>query len=548
MFLLTRFGVLGALVAHFVCVGTSSVNAQCEQSKLTASDAACGDYFGVSVAIEGEVAVVSAEGDDHVGTDAGSAYVFRKIGSNWVQEQKLIASDAGAGDRFGSGVAISQGRILVGAFYARYPGGFWAGSAYIFRLDGTIWVEEQKLLASDVLPGQRFGWSVALHGNVAAVASISDSVSGDQSGAVYVFRRSGTTWVQEQKVIPADIAPYDYFGTSVSVYNDRVVVGSRLDDPRGSAYVFRWNGVSWVEEQKLTPSDNTRYFGVAVAMYGDRIMVGADDNADPAFGTGGAFVYRWNGVTWAEEAKLTASDGDPGDAFGRSVAIRGDRALVGAFGHPRTGDVTGAAYLFQRESTHWVIVKKLTASDVESYDNFAIDVSLAGDAALIGALGADDANPNDPFCSSGSAYIYDIKLCLTGIPALSPWGIITMLLGLVGAGMVVIKRRSRSRESGCLSGAGSGHVLDERSHPMRRSLQIFLVGNVIHLCFAGATSAQQLRPRTPPPQGGDDLETAVRESLAGQIQGRLEGTRRPGRGFLGCRAGARTGARRAGAL
>ncbi len=490
----------------FVALAVSScpppVCAQCETAKLVASNAACGDLFGAYLAIDGDTAVVAATGDDDGGADAGAAYVFRKTGGTWAQQQKLIASDAGAGDRFGrEGVAVSQSRILVGASYASGPGNQWNGFAYLFRWTGSNWVEEQKLIPSDPQFAGHFGTSVALHGDVAAIASIHEVVGGgNESGAVYMFRRNGTTWVQEQKIIPADIAPFDYFGTSVSVYNDVVVVGSRLDDPVGSAYVFRWNGATWAQEQKLTPSDGSPYFGVSVSIHGDRIVVGADANGTPALGPGAAFVYRRIGGTWVEEQILTALDPIPGDAFGRSVSLGQAYIAIGAPFQDKKGTGAGALYLFEYQGPTWTGVKKVGASDANAYGNFGLATGLTNETVLVGMHGQDDANPSDPFCGSGSAYIYDVKLCVTGIPAVSLWGIVIMALGVVGGGALVIHRHRGRAPDNNVADALSGREPVQRSDPVRKSIRLILAGNVINLALLSTTDARPLQPRTPPPK------------------------------------------------
>lgn len=180
-----------------------------EDAKLTASDAAEDDQFGNSVSISGDVAVVGAPGNDDAGFFSGSAYVYRFDGSTWVEEQKLSASDAADGDRFGSAVSISGDVVLVGAFFSD-DAGIGAGSAYIFRFDGNTWVEEQKLTASDAAEGDSFGISVSVSGNVAVIGAERDDDGGSLAGSAYVYRFDGSTWVEEQKLTASDAAEGDF--------------------------------------------------------------------------------------------------------------------------------------------------------------------------------------------------------------------------------------------------------------------------------------------------------------------------------------------------
>ena len=171
--------------------------------KLIADDGARYDYLGFSVAISGDLAIAGASGDDdNKREDVGSAYIFRREGAAWVQEAKLTASDGAAGDNFAyRAVAISGDRAIVGA-YADDDKGAASGSAYIFRRDGTSWVQECKLLADDGTAGDFFGQSVAIFGDRAIVGAPQDDDKGEGSGAAYVFRREGANWVQEASSWP----------------------------------------------------------------------------------------------------------------------------------------------------------------------------------------------------------------------------------------------------------------------------------------------------------------------------------------------------------
>ncbi len=194
---------LGPIALGIVLGLCGTTWAQCitqETAKLLASDGAVEDFLGVSVAISGDVAIVGAYGDDDHGTYSGSAYVYRFDGINWVEEQKLLASDGAAGDWFGFSVAISGDAAIVGAMLDEDNGNA-SGSAYLYRFDGMTWAQEQKLLASDGAAGDRFGWSVAISGDVSIVGAYGDDDNGFFSGSAYVYRFDGVTWVEEQKLL-----------------------------------------------------------------------------------------------------------------------------------------------------------------------------------------------------------------------------------------------------------------------------------------------------------------------------------------------------------
>ena len=347
----TRFGlrhiaVLGAPMVPALA-GTAII-----ETKLTADDAAEGDYFGFSVSVSGDHALVGAWGDDDAGPLSGSAYVFeRDAGGSWSQVAKLTASDAAESDFFGRSVSVSGDRTLVGAYFRDDDAGLESGSAYVFERDvGGSWSQVAKLTADDAAADDRFGYSVSVSGDRALVGAGWDDDGGLDSGSAYVFERdAGGSWSQVAKLTADDAAADDRFGYSVSVSGDRALVGAGWDDDggldSGSAYVFeRDGGGTWSQVAKLTADDAAASrFGVSVSVDGDDALVGA---------TGSAYVFeRDAGGSWSQIAKLTADDAAAGDYFGRSVSVSRDRALVGADWDGDAGDRSGSAYVFELEDS-----------------------------------------------------------------------------------------------------------------------------------------------------------------------------------------------------
>jgi hypothetical protein len=262
------------------------------EQKLTASDGAADDEFGYSVSVSGDRAIVGAYNDDDNGSGSGSAYIYRWNGSTWV-EQKLTASDGAEFNWFGYSVSISGDRAIVGA-YNDDDNGSGSGSAYIYRWNGSTWVE-QKLTASDGAEYDWFGYSVSISGDRAIVGAYSDDDNGSGSGSAYIYRWNGSAWVEQQKLTASDGAEYDYFGNSVFISGDWSIVGAYRNndngDHSGSAYVYQWSGSAWVEQQKLTASDGAAgdYFGCSVSISGTWAIVGAHQSNDK--GGGSAYFY-----------------------------------------------------------------------------------------------------------------------------------------------------------------------------------------------------------------------------------------------------------------
>ncbi|MEW6743362.1 MAG: FG-GAP repeat protein [Planctomycetota bacterium] len=316
-----------------------------EEQKLLPHDPRSWKLFGNAVAVSGDVVVVGAIGDNELALGAGAAYVFRKQSAAWVEGAKLLASDGDYGDQFGQSVSVDNEVIVVGAPYGGPAPQVTTGCAYVFQFNSSSWVETQKLLASDGLPGDYLGWSVSLSGNVMAVGAPFVVVD-YYRGAAYLFRHDGSRWVEEQRVVPS-CSSTCFFGKSVSIADDRVAGGSSSDYGWGDAYVFHYDGATWTEEARLVPSDDDPYskYGAAIAILDDVVAVGAP-NADHLRGM--VHVFRRQGEAWTEEQELVASDSGPaGVALGTSVAIEGHTLAAGAPLHdPGTGLWTGAVYLY----------------------------------------------------------------------------------------------------------------------------------------------------------------------------------------------------------
>lgn len=224
-----------------------------EDQKITASSESEGDLFGTSISIDANVAVVGAYLDDHVGcTDCGSTYVYRFDGSAWLQETRLIASDRTPDDEFGWSVSISGNKILVGASGDGCAAGLSCGAAYVFSFNGNQWIQEAKLVAADAASSVRFGESVSIHADVILVgARGADCTAGAECGAAYVFRRDDTisNWVQEAKLVASDAAANDQFGSSAAINGDTAVIGAPsadclAGDDCGAAYVYRFDSAN----------------------------------------------------------------------------------------------------------------------------------------------------------------------------------------------------------------------------------------------------------------------------------------------------------------
>ncbi len=308
--------------------------------------------------------------------------------------------------------------------------------------------------------------------NATGVNGIQTNDSDRDSGAAYVFLRDGTNWVQQAYLKASNAGAGDLFGWKVAVSGDTVVVGAYNEDSNatgvngnqannsainsGAAYVFVRDGTNWSQQAYLKASNTGAgdYFGVSVANSGDTLVVGADYEKSTATGvngnqsdnslieSGAAYVFVRDGTNWSQQAYLKASNTDglghlipdqPGDDFGRSVATLGDTVVVGAQGEASNATgvnanqsdnsvpVAGAAYVFVRSATNWSQQAYLKPSNPRELGEFGISVAISGDTVVVGADGdfsnatgvnGEQSNANAPF--SGSAYVF------TGLGAPAP--------------------------------------------------------------------------------------------------------------------------------
>jgi hypothetical protein len=379
------------------------------EQKIRGSDRALQDRFGSSMSVDGDLALIGAR--FHSG--GGAAYVFRYDGAFWREETKLTAFDRTSGDSFGSSVSISGNVALVGAPNDE-DGGTRNGSAYVYRFDGSQWVYEAKFTVPDVEENHRFGHSVSVDGDVAVVGTFPLLGSG-VPGAAYVFRDTGSGWVQEEELAASDAGADHQFGSSVSASGDAILVGA---GNRRAAYVYRYDGTGWPEEDRLTPFDGlpASGFGWSVSLSDDVALIGAFRDSDLDNNAGSAYVYRYDGASWLGEEKLLASDSSHSTEFGRSVSVSGDVALVGRWGDSHAGVFSGSAYVFAFDGNDWLEEAKLTAFDAAMDDEFGNFLALGGDVALVGVERKEDTGvvyafrftPNHPpVAEPGGPYVLE---------------------------------------------------------------------------------------------------------------------------------------------
>jgi len=362
------------------------------------------DYysFGAAVAISGDVIAVGAPDARKFGYEEGVVCVFRRstVGV-WELEQEFELWDLSLlGDHhFGASVAISGGTILVGGPDHRVSGEpIGSGAAFIFGWTGAVWHLDQRLTAAFQDTGDHFGAAVSLSGDTAVIgAPNDDALLAPDAGLAFVFTSSGGVWSQAKQLKASDAGSDDHFGAAVSVAIGRILVGAPDADhaagtDAGAAYVFTGSGLSWTQDAILTAgdADTNDFFGAAVVVttFGAAAVGAPGDNlgmlqAD----AGSAYVFEYGAGSWVEMQKLTDPISLASDGFGSSITLNGDTLLVGvANDNLRWVDDAGSVQVFIEEAGTWIHSQGLQGQwGLADYDQwFGSDVAVDGDTMVVG--------------------------------------------------------------------------------------------------------------------------------------------------------------------
>mmetsp|Transcript_33744 Transcript_33744/g.66680 ORF Transcript_33744/g.66680 Transcript_33744/m.66680 type:complete len:506 (+) Transcript_33744:52-1569(+) len=382
----------------------------CTSTALVKLSAASIENIAVagSIAVAGDALVV---GSPYENGNSGAAYLFsRQTTGAWVQTQRLVASDRDVYDYFSLDIAFDGNTLVIGSMGA----GGTKGAAYVFTLQAGKLTETQKLTAVDGATGDRFGNSVAVHGDTLVVGAYGDDDRGFSSGSAYIFslEEGGTetrTWEQSAKLVPLDGAAYDSFGDSVAVSPGLVAVGAPYHEEGGSnagaVYMYTLDTLgSWTQAQKLQASDKgtNAYFGTSVAASdGGTVVVGAPCY-DCSNGIGSVYIFSCTAAGACTETDvLRAVDGAAYDYFGGSISMSCDTIVVGANNDDDLVKYSGSVYTFTRQlAGGWVQTHKIVPTDGAAGDYFGYQVAVSRHTVAAGAPGGPGSN--------GLAYVKEV--------------------------------------------------------------------------------------------------------------------------------------------
>ncbi len=361
--------------------------------------------YGTSVAIRDNYAVVGAARENIA---SGNAYVYHKDGAgDWSFLQSFSAPDPNEGAEYGGGAKISGDQMVIAAGRANVAGLERVGALYTYHLNGSAWVYDTKLVASDYSSEAKLGMnptSLALQNTTIVAGAPGEN---GWTGSVYIFEKTAGTWTEKQKLMSPNPQQNVNFGIGVAIMGDYIVVGaSEEGNTKGAVYIYKKNtsGI-WEPIQKLTASDAMAqaYFGTSVSMVNGTIAVGAyGDHSE----TGAAYIFEEDGTgNWNEVQKITASTPSSEANFGWNCKLEANYLVVSA-PHPY-GVEKGEVYIYKKNGGSWVEIQKVESFDLAPEDFYGWNIETDGDQLIVGAPWEDeDENGGNPIDRAGSAYIF----------------------------------------------------------------------------------------------------------------------------------------------
>ena len=367
------------------------------QQEVTDPNGVQQEYFGNSVAMDGNTAIVGAQNALVGGVSKGRAFVYVFNGSSWVLQATLKAPDGVQGDGFGFSVAVSGNSVIVSAPYHTVGTKTQLGVVYIFVRSGTTWSKQAEFGPADGSSYDFFGGAVAIYGNTAVIGSTFHKVGTHAGqGTAYVYVRQLSSWTLQGHLNGPGSAQSDHWGSSVALYGNMALVGSpyhavggNLDE--GAVDTFVRSGTSWSFQQQLTCPNSLAgdHCGWSVGLSGNTAIVGSPDIKLGGYRSGAANIFVQIGSTWYSQAQLNPNPAQDDVAVGASVSVSGNYAVIGAPILQVNGNVQqGAAWVYARSGNAWYQQGPfLSGADGATYDEFGGAVAISGLNVLVGAFG-----------------------------------------------------------------------------------------------------------------------------------------------------------------
>jgi len=354
--------------------------------------------FGMTVDIDGNTAAVGASGFRFSDFPLPVVCVYTREAANWTKEQCLSEEDEAPNSDDGYGVIAVSGNTLVVGAATDVTNGVTGGAVYVYVRDGHTWSLQQKLFASDRANFDQFGIAVDIVGDTIVVGAHGDNDEGFQTGAVYVFRRNGTTWTEEQKLKASDAAPDSAFGSSVALSEQTIAIGAPSESSgalsSGAVYVFVNDGTSWQQQGKIKANSamNNQQLGSTVSVSGDTIVAAAPgeligepaDDFNNVLSKGAVYIFDRTGTSWDHQKRFFERDRNRTGGFAVRAAIDGDTIIVGDPTYDAGARFTGAVYVFERKGNGWSLKHTLAANDGQFLQAMGFSIAVSGDTVIAG--------------------------------------------------------------------------------------------------------------------------------------------------------------------
>lgn len=442
------------------------------------SNVSASDLFGSAVELDGNTLAVPAINDNG---GRGSVYIYTYDGINWLLESTIRASNPDINDQFGSAISLDGNTIAIGSLgessNSTGVNGNQndnsltnSGAVYVFTRNGTSWTQQAYIKASNTGVGDAFGAAIELQDNTLVIGALnedSDSrgINGDQSnelsvnsGAAYVFTRSGTNWSQQTYIKASNADSNDQFGGQISLDGNSFVIGVALERSSargingdendnsakysGAVYVFTYDGSNWAQQAyiKSSNSDASDFFGISVSLNQDTLAVGARQESSNAIGvdgdqmdnsssqSGAVYVFARTGGIWSQQSYLKSSNSDGNDHFGFAISLSGSQLVVasreedsgstGVDGDLNDNSIvdSGAAYLFENNAGVWSQKYYIKASNTDSLDGFSHSIVLENGRLVVGAIyesssatGINGNQGDNSISAAGAIYIFEAE-------------------------------------------------------------------------------------------------------------------------------------------
>ena len=353
-------------------------------------------YFGASLSLYNNYVAIGAYG-------SGSVYVFKMVDDTWIQEKRINVNESFF---FGREVNMYEDYMIISDY--SYNG---HGAAFIYQRNGSDWLQKEFLEPNDTFEHQCYGASIVISDGYAMVGDSQDKDKGQYSGSVYVYKFDGNNWIFKTKLFASDGSYNDYFGSSLAMDSNFLVVGAKNEGSEslyksgtGAVYIFELINEEWIQTKKLKPDELMEgdHFGYSVDIFADTIIVGANTSDEMGSSSGSAYIFKCLNQNWIKEVKLVPDDGSTQSLFGCSVAIYDKLAIIGAWGD---NNFDGSIYVFEKKESSWSRYDKILDDNVNSNDSFGTSVDIFDRYIIGGSHGMDI----DGISNSGAAYIHKLK-------------------------------------------------------------------------------------------------------------------------------------------